>query len=86
MHTNYASRFLQPARMTYKSAATDKYILGVRKETQAKILSLQIINKDREQLKWCKQLTVGFSDSVAACTTESREKDDNGLPLTADIC
>ena len=29
---NYA-RVMQPARMTYKRAVSDEYILGVRKET-----------------------------------------------------
>jgi hypothetical protein len=38
---------LQPARMTYKIAASDEYILGIRKE--ARILSLQIINKKGQE-------------------------------------
>ena len=38
---------MQPARMTYKSAAVDENILGVNK---ARILCLQIINdKGRKQ-------------------------------------
>ena len=40
---------MEPVRTTYKSAAIDEYILGVRKETQARILCLKIINKDQEQ-------------------------------------
>jgi hypothetical protein len=41
----------ESARMTYKSAASDEYILGVRKETCARNLSLQIINnKGREKM------------------------------------
>ena len=36
--------------MTYKHAAIDEYILGVRKESWARILSLQIINKGQEEM------------------------------------
>jgi len=55
--------FTQRTRKTYKSAACDEGIPCIRKETQARMLSLLIISK-RNNI-WRKQLTKEFcSDSV----------------------
>ena len=51
---------MQLARMTYNSASIDKYIMGVRKETWARILSLQIINKGREQIVYATHSDISF--------------------------
>ena len=53
---------IQPMRKTYKSSTSDECILGIRKETQARMLSL-LISKAKK--KACKQPTKRFcSDSL----------------------
>ena len=81
---------MQSARMTYKTAASDEYILCVCKETWARILtSLQkIINNKSEKFgenKWCKQLTEGFRSNSVAWMMESGTEGENGRRLAAFI-
>jgi hypothetical protein len=63
----------QPMTRTYESAASDQYILGIRKHTRLRILSLLVISKAKNSLR-CQKLTKRFCpDSMDACIMVSGE-------------
>ena len=65
----------QPMTRTYESAASDEYILGVRKHTRLRILNLLVISKVKNSLRWRQKLTKAFCpDSMDACTMVSSEE------------
>ena len=62
-------------RETYKGTSSDDHISGIRKETRSRILSLLIISKVKNNLRYCQQLTKEFcSNSADPCTMSSGEK------------
>ena len=67
---NIVKLLTQPTRQTYKSATSDKYILGIRKETRPRILSLlMIISKSENSPKCYQQLTKELcSNPVDGCS------------------
>jgi hypothetical protein len=72
--------FTQPTKKTYmsaaESAASDEYILGIRKKSWPRILSLVAISTAENSLRCCQQLTRGFcSDALDACIMASGEED-----------
>src|SRR5882757_6773884 len=52
--------FRQPMRKTYKGTPSDEHILGIRKETRSRVLSLLTISKAKNKLRYCQQLTKEF--------------------------
>ena len=60
---------------TYESAASEEYILGIRKHTRLRILSLLVISKAKNSLRCCQKLTKEFCpDSMDACIMASSEE------------
>ena len=68
---------MQPASMTYhrdKSAASDEYVLGIRKDFWARNLNPEMVSKSEGKFK---QLTERFSSGNVGA---------NGLWVTKDPC
>jgi hypothetical protein len=60
--------------MSAESAASDEYILGIRKKTRPRIRSLVVISTAENSPRCCQQLTKGFcSDALDACIMASGE-------------
>jgi hypothetical protein len=81
--------FTQPTRKTYlsaESAASDEYILGIRKKARPRILSLMVISTAENSPRCCQQLTKGFcSDALDACIMASGEEATAELWVFGDV-
>ena len=72
--------------MSAESAASDEYILGIRKKTRPRILRLVAISTAENSLRCCQQLTKGFcSDALDACIMASGEEDTAKLWVFGDV-
>ena len=72
---------------TYESAASDEYILGIRKHTRPRNLSLLVLSKAKNSLRCCQKLTRGFCpDSMDGCIMVSSEEGTIMLWVFREVC